>query len=192
MKPWIGLAMAVVLGLIGGAALAVTQMQHRGMGNDIHVGPWTTARDIGTATTDARTRAIVALRGLLALPPSEARYFNANRDSEGRILSGKCHYTLVGEAIDARWWSLTLYDQGGWLIVNRWNKHSIGSAALAPDREGRWRLDISPDERSGAWIPTASDAPFELTLRTYRPHGLLASDPARVHLPRITREECRP
>lgn len=192
MKHWVGLGMAIALGLIGGVALAITQMQHRGMGNDISIGPWTTARDIGTTTTDARTRAVVALRGLLALPTSEARYFTASVDSSGRALSGKCSYVVAGGAIEARWWSVTLYNQGGWLIVNRWNKHSIGSAALPPESQSDWRLAISPDEQSGAWIPTASDGPFELTLRAYRPRGQLARDPARVTLPSITRGECRP
>lgn len=192
MRKWIGWVVAITLGLIGGAALAVSQMRHRGLGDDIRVGPWTTARDIGTATTDARTRAVVALRGLLALPTSEARYFTATTDNAGRALSGKCSYILAGGTIEARWWSVTLYDKGGWLIANRWNRHSVGSAAIAPEQQGDWRVAISPDEQLGAWIPTATDDAFELTLRAYRPRGTLASDPARVTLPTITRGECRP
>lgn len=192
MKRWLGWVIAVLIGLGGGAGWAVVQMRHRGFGDDIRIGPWTTGRDIGTATTDARTRAVVALRGLLALPASEARYFTASVDSAGRALSGKCSYTLNGGAIEARWWSVTLYDRGGWLIANRWNKHSVGSAAIAPESQGNWRVAVAPDEQAGAWIPTATSDAFELTLRTYRPHGLLARDPARVTLPSITRQECRP
>ncbi|MEQ1725822.1 MAG: DUF1214 domain-containing protein [Sphingopyxis sp.] len=192
MKRWLGWAIAIIIGLVGGAALAVAQMRHRGLGDDIRIGPWTTARDIGTATTDARTRAVVALRGLLALPTSEARYFTASVDSSGRALSGKCSYTLSGGTIAARWWSVTLYDTGGWLIVNRWNKHSVGSAAFPSEQQSDWRIAISPTEQAGAWIPTATSDAFELTLRTYRPRGQLARDPARVTLPTIIRTQCTP
>lgn len=190
MRRWFCWVVAIIIGMACGLSLAIGQMRHRGLGDDIQNGPWTTARDVGTATTDARTRAVVALRGLLALPTSEARYFTAAVDSSGHPLSGKCSYLLSGGLIEARWWSVTLYDEGGWLIVNRWNKHSVGSAVIPPERQGNWRIAISPDPQDGPWIPTASDKRFELTLRAYRPRGLIARDPGHARLPTIMREEC--
>lgn len=180
------LVVAIALGM----GFAIWQIRSSGLGNDIRVGPWTTGSDIGTADADMKTRAIVALRGLLALPKEEARYFTAATDSAGAPLSGKCSYTLNGGAIDARWWSVTLYDRAGWLIRNRWNRHSIGSALIPADAASDWTLTISPQRTDGLWIPTATQGAFELTLRTYRPRGILASDPARVTLPTITRGEC--
>lgn len=186
---WTGL---LVLGLVLGIVLAVWQIRNSGLGNDVRVGPWTTGRDIGTAHADMKTRAVVALRGLLALPAQEARYFTAATDSAGAPLSGKCRYALTGGMIEARWWSVTLYDPGGWLIPNRWNRHSIGSGRIPVGRAGGWAVLIGPEEQPGLWIPTGTDGAFELTLRTYRPHGTLARDPARISLPTITRGECRP
>lgn len=180
----------IVIGIAFGAGIAVWQIRSSGIGNDIRIGPWSTGRDIGTADADMKTRAIVALRGLLALPKEEARYFTAATDSAGEPLSGKCTYTLTGGAIEARWWSITLYDRQGWLIANRWNRHSIGSARLPATATGAWSLTVAPGGTEGLWIPTATDGPFELTLRTYRPSGTLASDPARVTLPTITKGEC--
>lgn len=184
----------ILLGVALGTGIAIWQIRSSGLGNDIRIGPWTTGRDIGTADADMKTRAIVALRGLLALPKEEARYFTAATDSEGRPLSGKCSYTIEGGVIEARWWSITLYDRAGWLIRNRWNRHSVGSARISdrPEDEAyAWAVTVSPQETGGLWIPTATTGPFELTLRTYRPRGLLAEDPSRVGtMPTITKGEC--
>lgn len=182
----------VLLGLALGIGLAVWQIRNSDLGNDVRVGPWSTGRSVGTANADIKTRAIVALRGLLALPAQEARYFTTTTDSAGAPLSGKCSYALTGGAIEARWWSVTLYDRGGWLIPNRWSRHSIGSARIPAGEASRWTVLISPAEQPGLWIPTGTDSPFELTLRAYRPRGMMARDPARIRLPTITREECRP
>ncbi|WP_421852705.1 DUF1214 domain-containing protein [Novosphingobium sp.] len=185
---WVGL---IALGLVLGSGFAVWQIRGSGLGNDVRVGPWSTGRDIGTAHADMKTRAIVALRGLLALPAQEARYFTASTDSADAPLSGKCSYALTGGAIEARWWSITLYDRGGWLIPNRWSRHSIGSARIPAGAADQWTVQIGPSEQSGLWVPTGTDGLFELTLRAYRPHGTMARDPARITLPTITRGECR-
>ena len=180
----------IFIGIALGTGLAVWQIRSSGLGDDIRIGPWSTGRDIGTADADMKTRAIVALRGLLALPKQEARYFTATTDSAGAPLDGKCSYTLSGGTIEARWWSVTLYDRQGWLIANRWNRHSIGSARIPAEQAGSWSFIVAPGGAEGLWIPTATDGPFELTLRAYRPSGTLASDPAQVTMPAITKGEC--
>ncbi len=180
----------ILIGIALGTGFAIWQIRSSGLGDDIRIGPWSTGRDIGSADADMKTRAIVALRGLLALPKQEARYFTATTDSAGAALDGKCSYTLTGGVIEARWWSVTLYDRKGWLIPNRWNRHSIGSARIQAGQAGSWSFIVAPAESDGLWIPTATDGPFELTLRAYRPRGSLASDPSRVTMPTITKGEC--
>lgn len=185
---WIGL---VLLGLVLGVGVAVWQIRSSGLGNDVRVGPWSTGSDFGTTDASMRTRAIVALRGLLALPKEEARYYTAAADSSGAPLSGKCSYRLTGGAIEARWWSITLYDREGWLIPNRWSRHSVGSAGIPADQAQGWTITVGPQEQAGLWIPTGTDEAFELTLRAYRPRGVMATNPAGVTLPTITKGECR-
>lgn len=185
---WTGL---VVIGLALGSGFAVWQIRDSGLGNDVRVGPWSTGSDFGTTDASMRTRAIVALRGLLALPKEEARYYTAAMDSAGQPLSGKCSYTLTGGAIEARWWSITLYDRAGWLIPNRWSRHSVGSASIPADQSQSWTINVSPQQQAGLWIPTGTDKDFELTLRAYRPRGMMATDPGRVTLPTITKGECQ-
>ena len=180
--------------LDAGVGFAAYQVRSGGLGDDIRSGVWSSGRDVGTAQSDMRTRAVVALRGLLALPKTEARYFPATQDSSGRRLSGKCSYTVSGGAMPARWWSITVYDPAGWLIVNRWNRHSIGSGAVAAAGTSQWAFSISPaepaDQSANLWVPTGTSGPIELTLRAYRPTGALADDPASVTFPAITRTGC--
>lgn len=191
MKTWLRYTLAALAGVATGTGIAVQTIRSGAMGDQLRSGAWSTGRDVGTADADAKTRAVVALRGLLALPKSEARYFIAVEDDAGRPLSGKCNYRVSGGVLDARWWSITRYDIAGWLLPNRWEKHSIGSAAIPADRQGNWQVMVGPEPRPGLWIPTATDGRFDLTLRAYHPHGAIADDPTRAVLPRIVRQECR-
>lgn len=183
---WLLLA---IIGVVTGAAIGLAQVRFA-QPDSIRQGPWTTGVEVGTSNAGPLTRAVVALRGLLALPASEARYFNASTDSAGVPLSGRCSYRVEGRPLAARWWSITVYDQGGWLITNAYNRHSVGSTNVPVTGSGRWSLTVSPDQAPGAWIPTATRDAFELTLRTYRPRDGLLTDLRGVELPTITKLEC--
>ncbi|MDM7958086.1 DUF1214 domain-containing protein [Blastomonas sp.] len=183
-----GLMLAAGLAL--GAGTAVLQLRQSFAADGITAGPWRTGEKIGTADASVATRASVALRGLLALPEREAIYFNAAEDSAGRKLTGACRYTVSGGAIDARWWSLTLYDAKGYLIPNAARAHSLGSAALTPAEAGRWQVDIARQRTGPHWIAMPDAQPFELTLRAYHPSPQLLRQRGSVDLPRIERREC--
>lgn len=181
----------LVAGLALGAGAAALQLRQSFAADGMDNGPWRMAQKVGTADAGVATRASVALRGLLALPDAEAIYFNAAHDSKGRLLAGKCSYRVSGGMIDARWWSLTLYNASGYLIANPAQSHSLGSAALDPAELGRWQMTISRARARGHWIAMPDDQPFELTLRAYHPSRTLLRTRATVVLPRIERLECR-
>jgi hypothetical protein len=198
--------LAVVLaGLALGIGGAIFSLRTASFGDDIRIGPWTTGRNVGTADADIRTRAIVALRGLLALPASEARYFTARVDSAGRALDGRCMYRLAGVfsssltrgGTPARWLSITVYDRAGWLIPNPTGRHSVGSSEMMPGNDG-WRIWVSPNSSDTAadmratdnWIPTGTSGPFEITLRAYRPDTDLSEAAFLRSLPQLDRVEC--
>jgi hypothetical protein len=200
---WLALILA---GLTLGIGSALISIRSGDLGNDIRVGPWTSGRDVGTADADIRTRAIVALRGLLALPASEARYFTARVDSAGSPLIGNCHYTVsggfpqrpFGQNFPARWVSITVYDEAGWLIPNEQNRHSLGSWFMGGPNGWTFALgptgptDGSAGEQSERWIPTGTSGPIELTLRAYLPSDEITEAQFLEALPTITRQACRP
>ena len=183
---WMGI---IVLGAAIGAGGAVLSIRASGLGSDVRIGPWTSGTDIGTVDADMRTRAIVALRGLLALPAREARYFTARTDSDGRPLMGNCTYAVTGPKPDARWWSITLYNREGWLVPTSDRAHSAGSGAFTGPESG-FGVIVEPRAERPARISSGAPGPFELTLRTYRPRGAFAGTPHSADLPQILRGYC--
>jgi hypothetical protein len=91
----------------------------------------------------SRARA-VARRGLLALPATETVYWQGAVDSEGKPLDGSCRYAMTGAALDARWWSVTVYDTAGYLMPNALNAWSFNGAAISEAEKGGWRVEVGP------------------------------------------------
>ncbi len=190
MGSWTRLLIGGVLGIVIGGSTAVWSVRAGSLGMQSAIGPWVTGRDFGTADASAYTRAVVALRGLLALPAQEARYYTAATDDAGRPLDGHCRYRITGGALASKWWSLTLYDRAGYLVPNRAGIYSIGSVSLPAAEQARWTVAVSPDQQPGHWIPTGAADRFELTLRAYLPADGGKGDFSRAALPRITQAGC--
>lgn len=188
MKPWIRYLVCGVIGLALGCGAAVQRVRTGALGASKAIGPWTTGSDFGTARADAYTRAVVSLRGILALSAHEARYYNAAVDSSGQLLDGKCRYRVSGGSIPAKWWSLTLYDHPGYLVANQANRFSIMSAAVP--NPAKWEVIVAPSEQAGLWLPTGRIDRFELTLRAYLPDDGGAGSMTRDQLPSIVKEGC--
>ena len=190
MKPWARYLICGLAGILIGTGGAMWSVRAGALGSADRIGPWTTGRDFGMAQASAYTRAVVALRGLLALPATEARYYNAAVDDAGRPLEGRCRYIISGGGLPARWWSLTLYDQAGDLVANRPGVYSVGSAGLPASEQTRWTVVVAPDRQSGHWLPTGRIGRFELTLRAYLPDDGGKGNFTRTQLPSIVREAC--
>ena len=188
MKPWARYLICGLVGVLAGAGGAVWSVRAGALGAQTRIGAWTTGTDFGTAEASARTRAVVALRGLLALPAREARYYNAAVDDAGRPLDGRCRYTVMGGDVRGAWWSLTLYDPQGYLVANAANMYSVESAAV-PDRN-RWSVTVAPDRQPGLWLPTSGKDRFELTLRAYLPQDGGRGNLTATELPHIVRQGC--
>jgi hypothetical protein len=190
-RVWVPYLILITLGIALGLGLAARTMRNGALGTGDTIGSWTTGRDFGSADQSAVTRAIVALRGLLALPASEARYYNAAVDDSGAKLASNCRYRLTGGAIPARWWSVTLYDHAGYLVANDADVFSVGSTALSAPEQNRWTILVAPDQQPGRWLPTGGGRdPFELTLRTYLPADGGTGNLSAAQLPSIRKEGC--
>lgn len=176
-KLWHRILLAAVTGVILGLLLTFWAVRGGGMGGDTQIGPWSTSTAIGSAEAGPRLRAVVALRGLLALTAREAIYLTATTDSAGRPLDGGCTYRVAGAAPAARWWSITAYGADNYLIATPAARYSVGSA-------GNAAIDttVGPDGR----ITMLKGRPFDLTLRAYNPEPSLLSG----EMPVITRLSC--
>lgn len=191
-RVWFPYVLLVAVGLVLGFGLAVRSVRAGALGSGDRIGAWETGRDFGSAEQSARTRAVVALRGLLALPAGEARYYTATVDDGGRPLAANCTYRLTGGTLAAQFWTVTMYDAAGYLVPNPASVFSVGSMTMPPAEQGRWTILVSPTQQPGRWLPTAGTAdPFALTLRAYLPADGGKGNFTAAQLPSIRREGCR-
>ncbi len=131
---------------------------------------------IGTYGTAYLQRAAVGLYGLGANLPEDAVYPGAQADSDGAPFSGEHRY-LMHFAADQlppvkAFWSLTLYDERGYLVENPIDRYALGDRdPLALNNDGSLDLLIqreAPEDGKSNWLPSP-EGPFGLLLRLYRP-----------------------
>ena len=103
------------------------------------VGPWASWNALGNPTADPYTKAHLARSGRLPLTSTVARYFVARADSAGHGLTSACEYLIVGSPINARWWSVALYDDNGSLIENPSQRYSFNSEEMLSHADGTYR-----------------------------------------------------
>jgi hypothetical protein len=148
----------------------------------------------GNPNADPYTEAHVARSGRLPLTSTVARYFVARTDSAGRTLVSDCEYTITGSPLNARWWSLAVYDENGGLIENPSARYSFNSEELLRHADGTYRINLSRSARPENWLPTgAEDQSLILLLRIYNPRDTDASGIGLVpgeRLPKIERKSC--
>lgn len=142
-----------------------------------HNGWKISAGKIGAFGTDYRARAIVAYNALGANLAEDAIYPTCNVDADGKSLTGANKYVLHFEKgmtppVNA-FWSLTLYDQSGYMVANPINRNAIGDrSGLKENPDGSLDIYIQHDspeqDKESNWLPAPSDA-FNLLLRIYWP-----------------------
>ena len=191
-RAWFPYALLIAVGACFGFGYAIHAVRAGALGSGERIGAWETGRDFGTAEQGARTRAIVALRGLLALPAGEARYYTAGVDDGGGPLTANCTYRLTGGRLAAQFWTVTFYDAAGYLVPNAAGLFSIGSMAMGPAEQARWTIMVSPVRQPGRWLPTGAggDDPVALTLRAYLPADGGRGNFTAADLPSIRKEGC--
>lgn len=158
-------------------------------------GPWKSWLSEGNPNADRYTKAHLARSGRLPLTSTTARYFMARTDSRGRTLWSDCEYTLSGFPINARWWSLALYDQHGAVIENPSERYSFNSAEAIRRADGTFQVTIASQARSENWLPsgTGSDERLVLLLRIYGPRETDSDGIGKIpddRLPKIDRVQC--
>jgi hypothetical protein len=138
---------------------------------------WASNQNLGDYGTDYVVRAAAARLGLGATLAEEAMYLNTTADPGGQPLQGSTTYALhfaPGQAPPANgFWSLTVYDQNGFLVENPIGRYSLGSET-GPVFNPDGSLDVvlqhdqPPPGSVTNWLPTP-DGQFTLSLRLFWP-----------------------
>lgn len=153
-------------------------------------GAWTHNRAASFTAAGPYTRAIMAREGLLALSAREALYFSLAEDQDGRALDESCVYELSGREPGARWWSVTLYADDGFLVQNSDHAHSIDASRVRAAPSGVWLARVAPVRGDAAyWLSSrAARRDFSLMLRVYNPDRDFRA--SAETLPVLTRLSC--
>lgn len=153
-------------------------------------GPWVTWPAVASPAGDPYTRAHFAEIGKFGLTAFEAVIYRARTDSEGRRLRDDCSYSVSGNALPARWWSVTVYDADGKLVRNRLERYSFNNLNMWRAPDGSYRVRLSKDATTGNWLPTEGAGEFQLVLRLYNADQNSAASLDSRNLPTIVREAC--
>lgn len=135
------------------------------------------ADNIARFGMDYKFRAVISLVGLGANPVDMAIYPSADCDSNLKPLDGNNSYVIHFEENQIPpcmgFWSITAYDQDGFLVDNPINKYAIRNKDnLLKNPDGSVDIYLqseSPgEELQHNWLPVPKAA-FQLTLRIYLP-----------------------
>jgi hypothetical protein len=133
---------------------------------------------IGAYGTEYGLRAVVAMAGLGANLPADAVYPNARFDVDDQPLEGSNRYVLhfpSGGLPPVRaFWSITAYDQDGYLIANELDRYALGDRdPLKFNADGSLDLYVQAEapaeELRTNWLPVPAQGPFRITARLYWP-----------------------
>lgn len=138
---------------------------------------WRVNTHLGTYGTDYLTRAAIAMVGLGANLPQDAVYPDTRVDDQANPLNGASNYVLhfaKGQTPPVNaFWSVTMYDPGGFLAPNSIQRYAISSwMPLKYNKDGSLDIyvqNLSPGQAKEAnWLPAPAGA-FRLTMRLYWP-----------------------
>lgn len=181
------LTAAAALGL-GATWLTVTSS--RGM-DLVRAGAWEGWPRSGTTQADPYARAFIARSGELPLELADGLLFLARQDSAGKPLDGRCVIRITGRLPQARLWTLTLMDGKGQPIPNEARRTGFTSAELLYTDNGNINVVLSPEARSGNWVPTGAQPHVQVALRLYdAPFSFASGAVEDAVLPRVTTERC--
>jgi hypothetical protein len=157
----------------------------------LQLGAWTAWPRTGSVGIDPYARADIARTGTLPVALGDGVAFYARADDLGRPLDGRCDVELTGITPPARFWTLTLYDRDGRLVINAVNRHGFTSHEVIRRNDGQFTIHVSPRARPGNWLPTGGIGRYELVLRFYdTPVGVATRAGREAPMPAVATRAC--
>ena len=156
---------AVLVGVLLGLAVTIHSLDLDNRG--LQAGSWRSTPRDGSGDIDPYALAANARAGLLPLGTAEGLTFLATTDDAGQTLGGRCDYVVHGPMPPARYWTLSLLDGKGFPIANAANRYVFTSSEVIRLGDESVTISVSPQARSGNWLPVGAVGSFTLMLRLY-------------------------
>jgi hypothetical protein len=105
-----------------------------------------------------------AALGWGGLPAEAATYVNVFPEKN----DGKTNYTLTAKdvPVDA-FWSVTLYDDKGWMPINKYNAYSFNNVTANKNEDGSITIHFGGDPKADNYLPIVEG--WNYIVRLYRP-----------------------
>ena len=190
MKKRLYFILLSLLGLVLGAVMASRAIQAADQNNNLVLrnAEWGYFASMDLAVNDLQ-RAFIGRIGLFALQDSEAIYFIANQDNEGKPLNADSQYLIEGQALDAAYWSITLYGEDHFLIPNEEKRFSYNQVNVQykDSLKGRYQIQLGGNKIMENHLPMRGKQQVNLLLRLYQPSSELYTNRVDIVLPSIKR-----
>jgi len=177
----------VLLAIILGSGIGIYNIKSGKSDSQRIIGNWQTVdKDKDLNSADLLTIAQVAVYGPYALTKKEVIYLSTNTDSEGNALDPKADYVINGKKLDAKYWSITAYDENGFLIKNPINKYSYNLEDVKYQADSTsYKINLSGTEKKENWLPINNVQKTSLIIRLYLPSEKLRENLTVETLPTI-------
>ncbi|MCP2029087.1 hypothetical protein L1276_004266 [Flavobacterium sp. HSC-32F16] len=185
-KITIGLGL-VLLSIVLGSGIGIYNIKSGKSDSQRIIGNWQTVdKDKDLNSADLLTIAQVAVYGPYALTKKEVIYLSTSTDSEGNALDPKSDYIISGKKLDAKYWSITAYDENGFLIKNPINKYSYNLEDVKYEADSTsYKINLSGTEKKENWLPVNNVQKTSLIIRLYLPSEKLRENLTVETLPAI-------
>ena len=191
MRLLLGTIYCLSLAALIGLGLTWFALSHGIALDALKIGAWTAQPKAGTADVDPYARAEFERGGWLPTGLGDGVAFIAKTDDKGRLLDGRCDVVVSGITPQARYFTLSLYDTAGKMLVNSVGRNGFTSQELLRNSDGGFFVAVGPRARPGNWLPTSAVERYLLVLRLYdTPIGIATRTEREAPMPSITTGPC--
>ena len=189
IKSIVGVLLLLLVAVIAGGGVAIYKIRSWKNNSNISIGSWQTiGKDKDVNSNDLLPIAQIAVYATFPLKKSEVIYLTATTDSEGNTLDAQHDYVITGMKFDARYWSITAYDEDGFLIKNSVERYSYNYENVQYGADSTsYKITLSPTAKTGNWLPTGAAKKVLLAIRLYQPADQLRNNLTEAALPVIKR-----
>ncbi|MCW5906862.1 MAG: DUF1214 domain-containing protein [Chitinophagales bacterium] len=188
MNTWKYILLVLLAIVLGTAIAAFRIFSYENSSALFKNGNWMGTTDLPLGRDNLIT-AQVTLLAMYAFPSEEAVYLFAQRDVDGNLLHTANDYRISGNInlIKAKYWSITAYGKDLFLIPNEASRYSFNYSNIKTDTTGNFTIILSPTKHNGNWLPTPTNARFNLLLRIYKGEKEYLKELSTTPLPSITK-----
>jgi len=179
------LFIVIVAGVLCGTGIAIYNIKYWSAGDATIVnGSWV-GKNLNKVGTDRLLTARIAVSALFALNPKEVVYLIAKDDKDGNELTAENDYLIKGIPLDARYWSITLYDENYFLVPNTENRYSYNLYNVSYESDSSYLIHISSTRKNKNWLSAGNKGKFYLAIRMYHPEKSVYNHLNKIQLPVI-------